>query len=1198
MRVLLIDDETDILEQAKIFLEKEDNRLDVETAGSAEEGLEMLNSSEYDAVVSDYQMPRMDGLEFLESVRKERDSDIPFIIFTGKGREEVAIKALNLGADRYLQKGGSPKSQYRVLADAVVQEVDHHRTELERERARKEWRRTFDALPDIATLISPSHEIVKINKRGAEALGMDREDIIGKKCYELVHGRDEPIEECPCTEVDETGEVDVGEVFEEKGRYYIAAASPMLDENGEVEAFAHTVRDITERKEMEEELRESEERFRSIFEGLDVAVFVVLSGEQNYGKILEVNPAAEKLLGYSRGVLVGRNILDFVSEEEEKITGTLGDGERKHFVQKKVRNDGTEIWTEVSLVPFEYGGRETHLSIQRDITERKEAEKELRKLEREKSLILESTDEIIAYHDTDHNLIWANQAYSEATGESVEEMKGRKCYEIWLGRKESCEGCPVDKALETGESERGEMSPPGEEKDWLVRGSPVRDEEGNIIGAIETTLDITERKEKQKKLDFKTGLLDDLMDNIPDIIYFKDEDARFVEVNQSKAEEVGEENRESLYGKTDFDYYPEERAEKSYKDDMRVIEEEKPVIQREERHETPEGEDYWLEATKVPRYDDEGNITGLLGISRDITERKKMEEELQKSERKFRRSFEANPDPVFLLDRDGVFVDVNQTALQVLGFEKGEIVGSSLWDAPFFPDETMKKTTERFERRKEGEEIPPYSVELETKDGERIITEVNVGKFEENGFEGEIVIARDITERKMAEERFETFFEELGDAVFVTKLDEEENGEILEVNPAAVEETGYSKEELIGMDIHDLIVGTEAEKNTRHKERLENGETVTYSNKKRRKDGSEYWDEVTITPINYGGEKAALGINHNITKRKKEKEKYKTLFNQLTDALFLESTDGRILDVNKAACELLGYDYEELMGMSVDDLVPENAPAFLPREIDKATRKGKPLETVNRRKDGTLVPIELRGRIIELEEEKRMLVSIRDITERKEAEEREEFLHSLLRHDVRNKAQVVEGYLELLRETNLSEEQEELVEKAIRGSEDGIDIIEKVRSLREISEKEKIEEINVGKIIKNVISERESQASEKGISIEYEGCECKVRGGPLLEELFSNLIENSIVHSNCEKIFISSEETEDECIITVEDNGCGIPDEIKEKIFERGFKGGDTGVSGLGMYLVKQIIESYDGGIEVKDSELGGARFDIRLKKA
>ncbi|KXB05232.1 hypothetical protein AKJ51_05225 [candidate division MSBL1 archaeon SCGC-AAA382A20] len=134
--------------------------------------------------------------------------------------------------------------------------------------------------------------------------------------------------------------------------------------------------------------------------------------------------------------------------------------------------------------------------------------------------------------------------------------------------------------------------------------------------------------------------------------------------------------------------------------------------------------------------------------------------------------------------------------------------------------------------------------------------------------------------------------------------------------------------------------------------------------------------------------------------------------------------------------------------------------------------------------------------------------------------------------------------------------------------------------------------------IKNVVSENEPQAFEKCIDIEHGETDCEVRGGPLLEELFHNLVENSILHSNCDRIRISSKENEEECIVTIEDDGKEISEEDKDKIFGRGYKKGETGGSGLGLFLVKEIAESYGGNIQVKNSKLGGVRFDVRLKKS
>jgi len=108
------------------------------------------------------------------------------------------------------------------------------------------------------------------------------------------------------------------------------------------------------------------------------------------------------------------------------------------------------------------------------------------------------------------------------------------------------------------------------------------------------------------------------------------------------------------------------------------------------------------------------------------------------------------------------------------------------------------------------------------------------------------------------------------------------------------------------------------------------------------------------------------------------------LIQDLPEALFLEDMDGNILDVNQQACEILGYDREELLEMGVDEIVPDGAPLYLPDKVDVSTESCDPIETVNIRKNGSEVPIELRGKVLEVDEEKKILVSIRDISQRKE----------------------------------------------------------------------------------------------------------------------------------------------------------------------------------------------------------------------
>lgn len=181
-RILYIDDEPSLLDIGKLFLERE-GEFAVDTLTSAKEALSRLNTVRYDAIISDYQMPEMDGIAFLKQL-KASGNTTPFIIFTGRGREEVVIEALNEGADFYLQKGGEPNSQFAELAHKIRSAVSRQRTE---KLAKDTERRLYDIinfLPD-ATFAIDTHGVVIAWNRAMETMtGIASEEILGKGNYE------------------------------------------------------------------------------------------------------------------------------------------------------------------------------------------------------------------------------------------------------------------------------------------------------------------------------------------------------------------------------------------------------------------------------------------------------------------------------------------------------------------------------------------------------------------------------------------------------------------------------------------------------------------------------------------------------------------------------------------------------------------------------------------------------------------------------------------------------------------------------------------------------------------------------------------------------------------------------------------------------------------------------------------------------
>ncbi len=188
IQVLYVDDEPGLLEIGKLFLEMEKD-IRVETINSATQGLDQLDLMNYDVIVSDFQMPHMDGIEFLKQVRAVK-GDIPFILFTGRGREEVVIEAINSGADFYLQKGGQPKAQFAELAHKIRQLV--RRTSVEGMLQQNEtWFQTIIRHSDeIITLLNRDGVIIYASPPIQPMLGYKAMSMTGKKQMDLVHPDD------------------------------------------------------------------------------------------------------------------------------------------------------------------------------------------------------------------------------------------------------------------------------------------------------------------------------------------------------------------------------------------------------------------------------------------------------------------------------------------------------------------------------------------------------------------------------------------------------------------------------------------------------------------------------------------------------------------------------------------------------------------------------------------------------------------------------------------------------------------------------------------------------------------------------------------------------------------------------------------------------------------------------------------------
>ncbi|MEF8874224.1 MAG: PAS domain S-box protein, partial [Candidatus Thermoplasmatota archaeon] len=576
MDILLVDDEKAFLDQAKIFLKKIDEELNIDTVTSPEKAFKKFEENDYELVVSDYQMPGTDGLEFLEELREERESEIPFIMFTGKGREEVAMEALNLGADRYLQKGGEPKNQYEVLAHAIEQEAEHRSTEkllrLAKYSIEKANRGIF--------WITEEGKFTYVNETAAERLGYSKEELEGMHIWDIDpnHGEDIRGERWEKLKDEEVLTFETEHETKEGEIYPVEVTSHYLEFGGKEYEFAF-VEDISERKEKESKLQETKDWLSQVVDGSSVPMFVI----DDDHKVTHWNKACENLTGISKEEVVGTSdswkafydekrplladlILDDVSEEE--IEEWYGD----KFSQLSILDDAYEAedffpkmgeegkWAFFTAAPLtdSDGKRVGAIETLHNITEREEQRQELKRKEK----YLDHTPTYINVIDEEGNIKYHSYPSNEITGLDPSEFMGGEAIEFVHpeDREKTLE--MFSKVMEDpGEEQTIELR--GEAEDgwiWLeVRAVNYLDDP-EINGIIVTAQDISGRKEMEKELKESEERFRSLFESSRDaVMTLKPPEWDFTSANPAAVEIFGAKDEDDFCSRSPWDYSPEKQ---------------------------------------------------------------------------------------------------------------------------------------------------------------------------------------------------------------------------------------------------------------------------------------------------------------------------------------------------------------------------------------------------------------------------------------------------------------------------------------------------------------------------------------------------------------------------------------------------------------------------------------------------------------
>ncbi len=532
IRVLVVDDDKDLLTLIDKFLVKEHQGFEVTSTISAQDAVRKLEEEHFDAIVCDYYLGvgEMNGLELLEWLRASQSS-IPFIMFTGRSREEVAIRALNLGADLYLKKD---QEDLRNLFVELVHHIKSSVGSVQMEKTLREERSQFQkylAVAGVMIVALDSDGIVTlVNRKSCEVLGYDSKEIIGKDWFKTF------IPKSLREEVHRTftslmkGDIEPVECFE----------NPVLTKNGEerITAWHNTVltdgtgkivgtlgsgEDITERKRAEEALRQSELRYHDLLMALPEGIGITDLDEN----LTYVNQAFSNMLGYSVEELVQKNVLDLTPVDgQRKIKAETE--RRKRYVTstyelQMIRKDGELRQFNISTLPQKdnEGNVIGTIGVVSDITERKRAEKALRASEQLLKSTFDSLSEAILVIETDtEKIVNCNPAAESVFGYSRHEMLGQKTSLLHVDQttQGEFEGNLYPAIEEIGILDRFEFRM--KRSDGTVfptehSVTPLKNEQGTRVGWVTVIHDITENKLAEKALRESEVRYRSLFDNTP-----------------------------------------------------------------------------------------------------------------------------------------------------------------------------------------------------------------------------------------------------------------------------------------------------------------------------------------------------------------------------------------------------------------------------------------------------------------------------------------------------------------------------------------------------------------------------------------------------------------------------------------------------------------------------------------------------------
>ena len=1015
--VLHVDDEEDFLFLTKEYVENATKgELVFDYISKPQEIFEKLEGKKYDVIVCDYLMPEMDGLDLLGQL-KEKNYDIPFIIFTGRSREEVVIEALNLGADYYIKKGVDTKSQYTELIHHIKVIVEHKHASQALNESEEKFTLFMKNLPATAFMKEADGTIVFSNEYPAKRYGLDlgtgrkAKDIFGDIVGTITDEEDKlTLEQGP--------QVFVGERMINEEKRIIRTFKFPIERESKSTLVGGVSIDITEQQQAEQALQESEEKFSLFMDNLPAIAFI----KDEEGKVIYINRYMTDKYGADdvKGKMSQELFPSGIAEDKDFEDQTIIKEDRTVITENTVQRDGINRIFQTYKFPIKRKDKPSLIGgVGIDITELEIAKEKLVDREELLSSFMDQIPAVAYIKDKDSRYV--NVSAFLSRGFAKEDFIG-KSVKDFLPPEEAERVVNEDQdIIEKGTQlvSRTDRKSGDEELIFQSYKFPITIKgERRYVGGI--SLDITEReralmalKKSQIELQNEKERIQQYLDNAGVIFIILNTDETTEFINKKLTEILGY-TEEDLIGKNWFEIiYPESIVDElkfTFQQVITGIAE--PVDYIEIKINTKKGKEKTLAFRNIVIKDEDGKIVQVLSSAEDVTERREMENALQESEERYRKLIDTSPDSIILADLNGNIILANERAAEMHGMEKSEeLIGANIKE--FTSVEDQDKILESLRSPYTSSQNGAQEYKLLRKDGTSFPAELSSSIILDN--EGKPValmgVGRDISQRKKSEleiieseEKYRLLFDRANDMVLVHKLASGlQKSFIVDANERACELLEYSKEELISISTNRIDsdkIWEETQVIPEVREEMKLKGFATFERVLISKTGKLIPTEASSHIVKIKGEDLVMSIFRDISERKEaekalkeSEEKYRGFVENFDGIAFRGSVDFLPHFFHGAVKEITGYSEKDFVvdGLSWDKLIhPEDIhlSQSIKYDLDNTPNFSNTMEYRIIRKDGDVRWIRQRIQNIGFDDNKQSLVqgTIHDITDQKKIE--------------------------------------------------------------------------------------------------------------------------------------------------------------------------------------------------------------------